>query len=513
MYTASLALTQRVEANMSLFLFSDDILRSQVFPFFDLTDLVSFDTAVTSKIHRPRWLRILKCVEQTSSSPISRESAIDWMKKKQLLVSGINVFKATPYIVYKLSHTFHDLQSIVIVSGGIDCLSMTSVGYGCPRLRSVTIVSHEFSNCTLSVLGEGCPQLESVKITSPLISDFGLISLARECHKLSVLEVNSDIDETPPPQNMFFTVQKYTDASLSALGDHCPLLKDFSLRSSGTLFTDAGLSKLSKCAGLRSLTLRPSSNISEISIAHLASHCPELRHVDMSNLTDNAIRSLVEKCEFLSKLRIPHSAISDDTLLLLASRCQRIELLDVSHCIGITDHSVKIIARLRNLRNLSLDHAAMISDVALQHLVTECPLLTSIGLRDCPSLTDAGFLCLAQWCAQLVSIDVAKNSNITNKAIIAIAQGCPHLKQLHIDDCENVSDVCMVAISHLCKQLELLDTIGCSTTVHSLSSFLWGCPKLKEIRISGPLWYDGDYEDPEIALTRERPDVILVAPY
>jgi hypothetical protein len=58
-------------------------------------------------------------------------------------------------------------------------------------------------------------------------------------------------------------------------------------------------------------------------------------------------------------------------------------------------------------------------------LAQGCPLLSSIDLSYCQSITDAGIVALAQGCPQLRDVELQSCTAITHISIIALMRGCP----------------------------------------------------------------------------------------
>ena len=85
--------------------------------------------------------------------------------------------------------------------------------------------------------------------------------------------------------------------------------------------------------------------------------------------------------------------ITDSTLLALAASCPLLESISLSYCELITDEGIRQLGTAacasENLTTLELDNLPLITDAALDHLVS-CHNLRRVELYDCQLITRSG---------------------------------------------------------------------------------------------------------------------------
>ena len=72
-----------------------------------------------------------------------------------------------------------------------------------------------------------------------------------------------------------------------------------------------------------------------------------------------------------------------------------------------------------------------------------CPLLTSIYLSSCQSISDVGVSAIARGCPLLTSIHFINCWSISDIGVSAIAQGCPLLTSIPLYGCSGLSETAL----------------------------------------------------------------------
>lgn len=102
-----------------------------------------------------------------------------------------------------------------------------------------------------------------------------------------------------------------------------------------------------------------------------------------------------------------------------------------------------LVGECPNLHTLEI-HCAFAFDTLIIKVADECPLLQSLNLLGCFSITDSCIVRLAETHPKLNSLGLGNCFKITDMSIIRIAEECPHLHTLSLAGCDNVTDKSVV---------------------------------------------------------------------
>ena len=247
---------------------------------------------------------------------------------------------------------------------------------------------------------------------------------------------------------------------------------------------------LQSCTGLKSLDLSGCSRVTESLLTMLATKCPQLQAIDLSetSVRVQAMVFLSEKCRALSTVSLRGCSMQDKAVVALAKNCPSLSSLDLSacypeqeavlalaaHCPGIfsislggyhlTDACVTALAdKLHRLTSLDLTYSDNISDLSVIAVTRSCPSLTRLNLSYCEQLTDAAVVAAAMHCPGLTSLALTSCNRLTDKAINAVAVHCMALAELDVRWCRNITDRSMAALAENCpSSLLSLEVGGCS---------------------------------------------------
>lgn len=237
-----------------------------------------------------------------------------------------------------------------------------------------------------------------------------------------------------------------TDKSIIALAQSATRLQGINLGGCKNI-TDEGLLALAaNCPLLRRIKLSGVKNITDVSISAIVKSCPLLLELDLngcSKITDVAIRDLwthsthmrelrLAQCSELTDLAFPASPIPQeqqaesvlpgvqpfptgpatvlDVLppLLLTRICDNLRMLDLTSCALITDEAVEgIVSNAPKLRNLVLAKCSQLTDAAVESICKLGKHLHYLHLGHATSITDRSVRMLARSCTRLRYIDLA----------------------------------------------------------------------------------------------------------
>eukprot|EP00899_Mesostigma_viride_P015801 jgi/Mesvir1/24221/Mv10932-RA.1 len=231
----------------------------------------------------------------------------------------------------------------------------------------------------------------------------------------------------------------------------------------------------------------------------IAEHCPQLRHLDVSNtgVRDDGVVAMRRHSQVRSLNDAADTDVTDDG--------NTEEKLVTTQCAGWRG------LRLRgcNVSNAALFSVAGHCPGGLHTLdIARCrdPVLAysySKSLTRMPSvLTDAAFavfpvaagegnhegpaLCSGAVCQKLEHLEIIKCAQITDAGIGALLARCPHVRTLKMVSCAGVTDTCMVAVAEYCPGLRHLDLRGSNrVTDAGVRAVAAGCQRLTELSLRG----------------------------
>ena len=153
----------------------------------------------------------------------------------------------------------------------------------------------------------------------------------------------------------------------------------------------------------------------------------EIRHVDLSNLSNITSRSLSVLCE-------EHGAHFESLKLKADNKVPPTDILSVVElCVS---------EGIGSLTHLSLDGMSNMKDGEFSGLVSLLPnSLKSLSLQFCLTLEDKEVIELARQKTDLLELNLRGCEKITDNSILALAHHCLFLEKLDFSYCTQVSDV------------------------------------------------------------------------
>ncbi|KAI0353484.1 RNI-like protein [Trametes cingulata] len=343
----------------------------------------------------------------------------------------------------------------------------------CVRLERLTLM-----NCT-ALSDEGlmrvlpqCPNLVALDLTGVAeVTDRTIVAVARSAKRLQGINLTG--------------CKKLTDASVVALAQNCPLLRRVKL-SNVEQITDQSVSALARsCPLLLEIDLNNCKRITDVGVRDLWAYSVQMREMRLSHcveLTDaafptppkrdilqqgvNPFSAAVHALPDFPPLRVPQpfdqlrmldltacALITDDAIEGIVSAAPRIRNLVLAKCTQLTDNAVESICRLgKGLHYLHLGHAGAITDRSINSLVRSCTRLRYIDLANCLQLTDMSVFELSSL-PKLRRIGLVRVNNLTDQAIQALGERHATLERIHLSYCDQIS---VMAIHFLLQKLPKL---------------------------------------------------------
>ncbi|KIJ20312.1 hypothetical protein PAXINDRAFT_127013 [Paxillus involutus ATCC 200175] len=343
----------------------------------------------------------------------------------------------------------------------------------CDRLERLTLVNcHAISDDALSRVLPCLPNIVAIDLTGVVkTSDAVITGLASASKRLQGINLSG--------------CKNVTDVGVFSLAINCPLLRRVKL-SGLEQVTDAPVSALAKsCPLLLEIDLNNCKRITDLSVRDLWTYSTHMREMKLSQCTEltdaafpaplkseniprshNPFPSLPRASEEFPPLVLSRtldhlrmidltscSLITDDAVDGIISHAPKIRNLVLSKCTQLTDRTVENICLLgKHLHYLHLGHAANITDRSIKSLARCCTRLRYVDFANCTLLTDMSVFELSSL-PKLRRIGLVRVSNLTDEAIYALAERHSTLERIHLSYCDQIS---VMAIHFLLQKLHKL---------------------------------------------------------
>ena len=184
---------------------------------------------------------------------------------------------------------------------------------------------------------QNIPTAEPIAVAKPVANPEAALHILKQ---LGVGEAEAKKQVTEGKINLNPVRAKVTDASVTALAQHCPGLTTIGLWDCSNI-TDTSVTALAQnCPGLTEIYLRYCSNITDASVTALAQHCPVLTYINLvncSNITDTSVTALAQYCPGLTTINLHYChKITDASITALAQHCPGLTKMDLNYCSMIT---------------------------------------------------------------------------------------------------------------------------------------------------------------------------------
>ena len=278
----------------------------------------------------------------------------------------------------------------------------------CPELRSLEIAScfHVTTAGLYDVL-TNCPNLAYLNAAKcEGITDFSLLSETQ----LMLLK------------NSTFGNIKYIDLSgCSSLNDDalrlllkCTTRLEYLYLRQCDCISNVGLFTIAEfCKNLREVSLNDCVNITDGGVENLIENCNNIQYLSIAKcpISNSALTSIATFAAQIRHLNLYEcDYITDTGIMKIASSCPRMRSIDLSNCLSITDASLYVLSRCSKMRRVNLKACRKVTDAGVRKLATHCTNLRHLDLRQCTISTET-FLYVKRHCAlcEIVSDDMLDN--------------------------------------------------------------------------------------------------------
>lgn len=365
---------------------------------------------------------------------------------------------------------------------------------------------------------------DEVKEESKIPTDYLRWLLAREVgvhHVFLGRNVSKDVGKvamalsknSPHLRSLHFNCFEGITTYLIQVGQICKNLEELDVIYTDNVNVDAELSTSIKSMPNLKVVGLVGCRVSDECLFTLGAHCHKLKRLNVScneDITDKGLKALAEGCPSLEQLKLNECLITDEGITAIANSCSSLTLVDLVRCSRITDLSVNEIAmqcpllqdiklegcrvsdeclltvgaRCHLLKRLNLSCNEDVTDKGLKALAKGCPLLEQLKLNECIGITDEGITAIASSCSSLTLIDLVRCSRITDLSINEIAIQCPLLQEINLEGCHRITDVSISSLSknsHL-KRIDLSDSLNITDT--SIINLSQGCTNLEDVYLN-----------------------------
>eukprot|EP01034_Spumella_vulgaris_P025348 gene25348-31794_t len=226
-----------------------------------------------------------------------------------------------------------------------------------------------------------------------------------------------------------------------------------------------------------------------------------------SLITDTSVCALVSRNPGLQVCSLNGSGVGNASLLAIAQHCPDFEYGNFNTLRNdqvITDDSVvELVTKCPKLTHLLLKDASEITDVSIEALARCSPLLKALHVgrtisNDIPlaplgepsRITARALNLVVQSCPLMHTFDLSECSDI-DRTVRLIAKRCPLLIHLNITEnltaSNNITEDTMASLTQSCPELTHLIAMDCNKCITdtTLASLAEHCPKLEFLNIFG----------------------------
>jgi len=367
-----------------------------------------------------------------------------------------------------------------------------------PRdLCAILRVSRTFCECAVELLWHkpSFPKYDTIhKMASLLRTERQTFTYSRFIRRLNFLNHGSDLSD-----DLFrdfvrcnrlerLTLIGCKDLSAFVLSEVLPAFSSLvAIDLSNVINTtsDAVIGLASVASRLQGINLTGCEQVTDTGIIALATHCPLLRRVKLSGLgllTDDSISALAEGCPMLLEMDLHScSLITDASVRLVWSNLIHMREMRLSQCSLLTDAAFPapfgpdfhldgvnpfltspfkkenedltplIINRVfENLRMLDLTACSLITDQAVEGIISHAPKVRNLVLSKCVLLTDRAVEIICKLGRHLHYLHLGHASKITDRSVRLMARSCTRIRYIDFASAFLAYPSSMTGRSRLC---------------------------------------------------------------
>lgn len=270
----------------------------------------------------------------------------------------------------------------------------------CDRLERLTLVNCEhITDKALTRVLPSFPHLVAVDLSGVVLTtDEAVITLAMTARRLQGINLAG--------------CHNISDDGIMAFAKNCPMLRRV------------------KLSGLTSLTDAP--------ISALAISCPLLLEIDLNYcglITDVSIRDIWVYSTYMREMRVSHCSQLTDAAFPAPPKPEGMALPDSSRPFpshiadGCTELPPLVMSRsLDHLRMLDLTACSLVTDDAIEGIISHAPKIRNLVLSKCGLLTDRSVENICKLGRHLHYLHLGHAAKITDSSVRTLARSCTRLR-------------------------------------------------------------------------------------
>ena len=225
-------------------------------------------------------------------------------------------------------------------------------------LKSLPIDNLRLSNSSIKDIGQ-LNQLTRLEINAVNIRSYAIAALAKLSELKSLKMVN-----LPREGGWIMMDEDYYLNDLVDLFSKLKKLEVVNLEGYGEMNDEVIESLVVNNPNLHHLNIRNTKNgfiqnLTRKSLESIADNCPQITHIDIGFLVkfrNDHVSTFISKCSKLKYANFENTLIEDSALAMLASNCPDLEDLKISECVQITLQGIKeFLDKASNAKLKSLD--------------------------------------------------------------------------------------------------------------------------------------------------------------
>lgn len=283
-----------------------------------------------------------------------------------------------------------------------------------------------------------------------------------QCSSLDQKSYLSDVEQICAKYRMTVRKLNFVEASAEVRDEHletvvqsCPYLTTVALDNAAGISSSA-IERFAECKQLRNLWL-DCTPVNDEAVEKIALGCQHLRVIGLARteVTDEGVQAL-QHCEKIAKIGLDFTSVTDDSLLAILNRCRNLNGLWLSST-QISERTIIEASAQAGLREIHLDDLTCTTDVALNSLAENCPLLQHLSLN---------------------------RSQVTKPALRSLLTACIYIRTLELDELGFVDDELVVELAEVNVALESISLANTGVQDEGVEALL-RINTLKEINVDG----------------------------
>ena len=222
-----------------------------------------------------------------------------------------------------------------------------------------------------------------------------------------------------------------------------------------------------------------------IGLANVATRLQGINLTGCTKVSDHAVLALAISCPLLRRVKLNGlGRLTDDAISALALACPMLLEIDLNHCELITDCSVRLVwTHLIHMREMRLSHCSLLTDAAFPAPLkpdiqldvpnpfptfamtrTLLPLINQsfehlrmLDLTACPLVTDEAIEGIISHAPKIRNLVLSKCVNLTDKAVETVCRLGRHLHYLHLGHASRITDRSVRMLARSCTRIRYID--------------------------------------------------------